>query len=87
MAVTKECIGSFRCMVQCKDCTNAKRVSYYLTRCSETGRRVSRNKEIYCDTFKATSAAKKEARSKGIRLTPIGGWIQGSGIPKGARVR
>lgn len=87
MTVTKECPGSIRCMVQCKDCSNAKRESYYLTKCKLTGKRVSRSKEIYCDTFTPTPKAKKEARSKGIRLTPIGGWIQGTNIPKGVRVR
>lgn len=87
MTVTKERPGSIRCMVQCKDCSIAKRESYYITKCKLTGKRVSRSKEIYCDTFTPTPKAKKEARSKGIRLTPVGGWIQGTNIPKGARVR
>mgnify|MGYP000939491387 CR=1 FL=1 len=87
MTVTKECPDSIRCMVQCKDCSIAKRESYYITKCKVTGKRVSRSKKIYCDTFTPTPKAKKEARSKGIRLTPVGGWIQGTNIPKGVRVR
>jgi hypothetical protein len=87
MCVTKECNASVRCMAQCKECSNAKRISYYLTRCTITGKKVNRNAHKYCDDFAPTPAAKKEARTAGIKLTPIGGWIQGTAIPKGARVR
>ena len=85
--VTKEDVKSVRCMVQCKECKDSKRESYYLTKCKGTGKRVSRSKHIYCDCFTPKPAAKAEARKAGIKLTAIGGWIQGSDIPAGARIR
>jgi hypothetical protein len=87
MVVLKECRESVRCQVQCKDCKNAKRISYYMTRCTATGTRVNRSSHKYCDFFAPKKGAKTEARKAGIRLTSVGGWIQGSDIPKGARVK
>ncbi|MFA6695055.1 MAG: hypothetical protein WCR85_00360 [Sphaerochaeta sp.] len=74
MTMKKECIESIRYMVQCKDCVNAKRHSYYLTKCNVDGKRVSRNKHIYCDSFVATGKAKKEAQDEGIAVTKTGAW-------------
>jgi len=38
------------------------------------GKRVSRNKHIYCDSFVATGKAKKEAQDEGIAVTKTGAW-------------
>ncbi len=77
---------SLRCMVRCKDCKNSKRVSYYVTRCNVSGRRVGRNKYIYCDVFRPTTKATREvAKDVGVKVTPIGAWVKGVALPRGVR--